>query len=105
VSNSSAVTVGVGYAHTFAVEIKLSVDDRARLEAWARRRTSAQGLAERSRIVLAAAEGLKNAQIARALVSTVTRFAIGAGGLLSSAWMGCGMSPGGAAEDDHRREG
>ena len=50
-----------------AVEIKLSQDERAQLEAWARRRTSAQALAERSRIVLAAAEGLKNAEIARAL--------------------------------------
>jgi transposase len=50
-----------------AVEIKLSQDERAQLEAWARRRTSAQALAERSRIVLAAAEGLKNVEIARVL--------------------------------------
>jgi transposase len=34
------------------------------LEAWARRRKSAQALAQRSRIVLAAAEGLKNTEIA-----------------------------------------
>jgi transposase len=37
------------------------------LEAWARRRTSAQALALRSRIVLLAAEGLSNTEIARRL--------------------------------------
>lgn len=50
-----------------AVEIELSDEERAQLEAWARRRTSAQGLADRSRIVLAAAEGLKNVEIAARL--------------------------------------
>jgi transposase len=45
----------------------LSVDERSQLESWARRRTSAQALAQRSRIVLLAAEGLKNAEIARRL--------------------------------------
>ena len=50
-----------------AAAIELTDDERARLEAWARRRTSAQGLAQRSRIVLAAAEGLKNTEIARRL--------------------------------------
>jgi transposase len=47
-----------------AVAIELSVDERAVLESWVRRRTSAQALALRSRIVLAAAEGLTNRQIA-----------------------------------------
>ena len=51
----------------FAAEIELTEDERAELEAWARRRTSAQGLAQRSRIVLAAAEGLKNTEIAARL--------------------------------------
>ncbi len=37
------------------------------MESWARRRSSAQALALRSRIVLAAAEGLKNTEIARRL--------------------------------------
>jgi transposase len=37
------------------------------LEAWTRRRTSAQALAQRSRIVLLAAEGLKNTEIAQRL--------------------------------------
>lgn len=34
------------------------------LESWARRRTSSQALAQRSRIVLLAAEGRQNVQIA-----------------------------------------
>jgi transposase len=50
-----------------AVEIVLSDEERAQLESWERRRTSAQALAERSRIVLAAAEGLKNTEIAERL--------------------------------------
>jgi transposase len=50
-----------------AVEIVLSGEERAQLESWERRRTSAQALAERSRIVLAAAEGLKNTEIAERL--------------------------------------
>src|SRR5919107_543168 len=50
-----------------AVQITLSGEERAQLEAWARRRTTAQALAQRSRIVLAAADGLKNTQIAERL--------------------------------------
>ena len=49
-----------------AVAIELTDEERAQLEAWTRRRTSAQALALRSRIVLLAAEGLKNTEIARA---------------------------------------
>jgi transposase len=52
-----------------AVALVLSRSEREQLEAWARRRKSAQALAQRSRIVLAAAEGLNNSEIA-------TRFAI-----------------------------
>jgi transposase len=51
-------------ASNIAVGIELSDDERAQLEAWSRRRTSAQALAQRSRIVLAAAAGLKNTEIA-----------------------------------------
>jgi transposase len=47
-----------------AVGIELSDDERAQLLAWTRRRLSAQALAQRSRIVLAAADGLKNTEIA-----------------------------------------
>jgi transposase len=50
-----------------AVGIELSDDERAQLESWARRRSSAQALAQRSRIVLLAAEGLKNTEIAERL--------------------------------------
>ena len=47
-----------------AVSIELSEEERAQLESWARRRTSAQALAQRSRVVLLASEGLKNTAIA-----------------------------------------
>jgi len=50
-----------------AVQIVLSAEERERLESWTRRRTSAQALALRSRIVLSAADGLKNTQIAECL--------------------------------------
>ncbi len=44
--------------------IELSVAEREQLDAWTRCRSSAQAVALRSRIVLAAAEGLKNTEIA-----------------------------------------
>ena len=47
-----------------AVTISLSDDERAELEALSRRRKTSQGLARRARIVLAAAEGLENKEIA-----------------------------------------
>ncbi|HEV8583564.1 MAG TPA: IS630 family transposase [Methylomirabilota bacterium] len=50
-----------------AVEVVLTAAEREQLEAWARRRKSAQALAQRSRIVLAAAAGKKNTEIADAL--------------------------------------
>lgn len=50
-----------------AVEISLTDGERDQLEAWTRRRSSAQALAARSRIVLASAEGLKNTEIAERL--------------------------------------
>jgi transposase len=50
-----------------AVSVDLSEQERAQLESWARRRTSAQALAQRSRIVLLAADGLKNTEIAERL--------------------------------------
>jgi transposase len=47
-----------------AVEVVLTGAEREQLESWVRRGKSAQALAQRSRIVLAAAEGLKNTEIA-----------------------------------------
>jgi len=50
----------------------LTDDERVQLEAWARRRSSAQALALRSRIVLAAAEGPNNTEIAGRLQIAVS---------------------------------
>lgn len=50
-----------------AVQVVLSEGEREQLESWARRGKSAQALAQRSRIVLAAAEGLNNTEISRRL--------------------------------------
>jgi transposase len=47
--------------------IAVSDAERAQLEGWARRRTSAQAVALRSRIVLLADEGLNNTEIAARL--------------------------------------
>ena len=59
------------------VEVVLSGEEREQLEAWARRGKSAQAVAQRSRIVLAAAEGLNNTEIAARLgidVSTTRKW-------------------------------
>jgi len=50
-----------------AVEIVLSEVEREQLGSWTRRRTSAQALAQRSRIVLLSADGLTNTEIAQRL--------------------------------------
>lgn len=55
-----------------AVEIVLSDEERVRLEGWARRRNSAHGLATRSRIVLCAADGVANSEIAARLAVSRT---------------------------------
>jgi transposase len=47
--------------------VLLSAEERAQLQAWARRPKSAQALAQRSRIVLAAADGFNNGEIAERL--------------------------------------
>jgi transposase len=58
-----------------AVELVLSDAERAQLQGWARRPKSAQALALRARIVLAAAEGLSNTQIGERLA--VSRLTVG----------------------------
>jgi transposase len=58
-------------------ELALSDDERVTLERWARRPTSAQALASRSRIVLACAEGKDNTTVAaeqRVSAATVGRW-------------------------------
>ncbi len=55
-----------------AVQIVLTADERAELEGWARRRTSSAGLAMRSRIVLAAADGQSNTVLAQRLGLSIT---------------------------------
>jgi len=50
-----------------AVAIDLTDEERGRLEAWSRRRKTGQALALRSRIVLAAADGAANYEIAEQL--------------------------------------
>lgn len=50
-----------------AAVVVLSDEERDQLERWTRRRSSAQALALRARIVLLAAEGLKNTEIAERL--------------------------------------
>jgi transposase len=54
------------------IPIELTDDERAQLEAWARRRSSAQALALRSRIVLTASEGPNNTEIAAQLQIAVS---------------------------------
>ncbi|MGH3794887.1 MAG: helix-turn-helix domain-containing protein [Pseudonocardiaceae bacterium] len=49
------------------VVVDLTDGERVRLEQWARRRKSAQALAQRSRIVLACAQGRSNTEIAAEL--------------------------------------
>src|ERR1700687_2885361 len=50
-----------------AVSIELTDSEREQLGSWSRRWTTAQALALRSRIVLAAADGLSSSQVARDL--------------------------------------
>jgi len=58
-----------------AVAIELSGDERMRLEAWSRRRNTAQALALRARIVLACQQDRSNGEVAREL--RVTRGTVG----------------------------
>jgi transposase len=50
--------------------VRVSPTERTRLEEWARRRKTAQGLAMRARIVLGAAAGKSNLEVARELRTT-----------------------------------
>src|SRR5204862_8094603 len=54
-------------ARPVAPVVELSDEERQRLSSWARRSKSANALAVRSRVVLAAADGLGNSAIAEKL--------------------------------------
>ena len=56
----------------YAAKIVLTAEERAELEGWSRRRTSAAGLAMRSRIVLAAADGGSNTELSERLGLSIT---------------------------------
>ena len=75
-----------------AVEVVLSDPEREHLESWARRGRSAQALAQRSRIVLAAAEGLKNTETLSGSRLITRRSVNGATGSRAIGWTGCSMS-------------
>src|SRR5436190_373635 len=45
-------------------ELRLSGEQRGQLQAWTRRRKTAQALAQRSRIILSCAEGRSNKEVA-----------------------------------------
>src|SRR5258706_14267465 len=49
------------------VRVTVSPSERTTLEQWARRRTTAQGLAQRAQIILACAAGRSNSEIATEL--------------------------------------
>ena len=57
------------------VRVTVSPSERTTLEQWARRRTTAQGLAQRAQIVLACAAGRSNSDIATEL--RITRQTVG----------------------------
>ena len=69
-----------------AAEIVLSVEERRELESLARRRSTGQGLAQRARIVLAAADGGHNGLIAIGWASAGARSASGASGSPHTVW-------------------
>ena len=52
-------------------ELTLTGEERDQLQAWAQRRTTAQALALRSRIVLSCADGLQNKEVAQWLRVTL----------------------------------
>ena len=72
--------------------LSVAAEDRKQLICWSRRRTTAQALAMRARIVLLAADGLSNTAVAKQLSTTqhtvgkwMQRFlANGVDGLLTS---------------------
>ena len=76
-----------------SVEIKLTEADRSELERLARGRRVWRSLSDRAHIVLLAAEGLTNVQIANTLGINSPPPGSGATGLRSSVWTGSKTRP------------
>src|SRR5512132_3232422 len=72
-------------------KLVLTDQEQATLVGWSRRAKSSQALAQRSRIVLACAEGDANTQVASELGYIRRRWASGAPGLWPGAWTGWWM--------------
>ena len=84
----------------------VSAEQRAELERWARRPTTAQALALRSRVVLGCAEGLDNRQVAARLGrARGDGRQVARAGSSSSGSTACSTSRGRAPAHDHRRAG
>ena len=75
-------------------KLVVSPPERARLQEWTRRRSTAQALALRARIVLACAEGRDNTDVAEQLGSRIRRSANGDSGSWSVGWTACSTSHG-----------
>ena len=71
-----------------AVAILLDEGERGELTALTRRRRAPQALTERARIILAAASGLNNKEIAAKVVSVLRRPGLGAIASPRGAWTG-----------------
>src|ERR1035441_7516713 len=80
----------------------LSQDEQHTLENWAKRRSTAQDLALRARIVLASAEGHNNIAVAAGWASAATRPPNGGPGSWPAGWTGWVTSRVRGAADDHR---
>ena len=76
------------------VSIELTEAEREQLESWSRRLTTAQALAQRSKIVLLVADGLRTGEIAGASGCIATRSRSGGAVLRPSGWTGWSMSRG-----------
>jgi hypothetical protein len=74
------------------VPIELTDAEREQLESWSRRLTTAQALAQRSRIVLLVADGLRTGVIAQRLAVHRNTVANGGAGLRPSGSTVCSMS-------------
>jgi hypothetical protein len=75
-------------ADTRLEPVVLSDDERRTLENWVKRRSTAQGLAQRARIVLACADGGNNVAVAARLRVDRKTVARWRGRFLESAWTG-----------------